>query len=152
MATVCALWWAIQQRALEFDPENQLQSPQWLTLAREVNNTPHSGPSLVIISDASCQCAKVSEAHQTKVVKDALQAGIEVTQLQLTDGHREWLPAVPAAILFNNQNDVIYAGPLSVGLACAAKDGIIDTVIANYTRGYHSELLVSNAMGCYCRT
>ena len=150
--TVCALWFVSAQRAIEFDPDALLQQPTWTEKALAALPQLADGPTLYLVFDQHCKCNKVGQEHRTKVIGDAKQANIGVVHVALSDSLSALIPAVPAALLLNTDREVIYAGPLSVGLACAISDGIIDTVIANFTQGFASNLRVSDTRGCYCRS
>ncbi|MEO2268884.1 DUF6436 domain-containing protein [Pseudoalteromonas sp. YIC-656] len=151
ICTVAGLWFLTDQRAIAFDPKAMLQGPNWPQLARAQLPQEHSKPTLYLLTDKGCKCNETSRPHQTKVKADAERYGIAVVQLDVTAHLRNLLPAVPAAILLDENQEVMYAGPLSVGLSCAISDGIIDTVIANYSKGFKGDLRVSDTRGCYCR-
>ncbi len=151
LGCVGGLWLVTTQRAIEFDPEKTIQGADWPQKIHANLPLKHGRATLLLISDQNCRCNDVSQTHRRKVLNDARNAGLEVMELDSTSRISRFFPAVPAALLLSDDRQILYAGPLSVGLACAISDGIVDTVIANFGKGYNSKLLVSDTFGCYCR-
>lgn len=135
----------------EFDPQWQLHQPHWLKRFKmESDWRPSDQARLMIIIDKECACTRRSENHIQQLNAYALKQNISVAIIERDLASAKLVPNTPAAVLLDKQGELVYAGPLSAGLACSASDGFVELAINNLSAGFNSKLSISDTRGCYC--
>jgi hypothetical protein len=148
---VAALSIAYSQQITLFDPDRKLAKPNWLSLFQtSMGLSSKNSNTLYIIDDNSCVCSARSQAHIASLTDYATEQDVKVIKLKPTSAVAALLPAYPAAVLISENQQLVYAGPLSKGLACSSLDGFVELVIANLRAGFNSRFINSDAEGCYC--
>jgi len=135
----------------EFDPNQQLHQPQWLTefkLQIDWQHTEHG--KLIIIVDENCGCTLRANTHIAQLQTLAQKHNLSVERLANNDALLTVVPNTPAAVLLNEHGGLVYAGPLSEGIACSTGSGFVELAINNLQAGFNSNLKLSEAKGCYC--
>lgn len=156
-AVVFALYLAYQQQTQVFDPDNKMAQTDWLQSFHATMGIKSKGielthaDTLYIVDENSCVCSTRSQPHIQSLSEYALNNGIHVVNLTPTPALARLLPAQPAAILVSKEQQLVYAGPLSKGLACSSQNGFVELVIANLRAGFNSRFINSDAKGCYCQ-
>lgn len=82
----------------------------------------------------------------------AQKHNLSVQRLVNDDALLTIVPNTPAAILLNKHGELVYAGPLSEGIACSTGSGFVELAINNLQAGFNSNLKLSQAKGCYCHS
>ena len=137
----------------EFDPKRQLHQPQWLTEFKLQTDWQRTGQGrLIIVIDVNCGCTLRANAHITQLQALAQKHNLSVQRLVNDDALLTIVPNTPAAILLNKHGELVYAGPLSEGIACSTGSGFVELAINNLQAGFNSNLKLSQAKGCYCHS
>ena len=150
-SVVLALVFAYSQQASTFDPDKKLAAANWLpTFQQSMELGINNVDTLYIIDENTCVCSARSQPHISSLSSYASEQGIKVVKLKPTPAVAAILPAQPAAVLVSENQQLVYAGPLSKGLACSSQNGFVELVIANLRAGFNSQFINSDAEGCYC--
>nr|WP_300976206.1 DUF6436 domain-containing protein [Alkalimonas sp.] len=140
MATLILLCWLLlsgyllwqDQRSVvgAFDPEQrwQQQTTQGLELASVGKALGASQMKLLHVIDPGCRCHRQHQQHQQALQ----QTFAEIPQQTLSIAEARQLglsiPAAPMAILLNG-DELVYAGPYTVGPLCGSGDGWIERLL-----------------------
>lgn len=150
-SVVLALVFAYSQQASTFDPDKKLAAANWLpTFQQSMELGINNIDTLYIIDENTCVCSARSQPHISSLSSYAAEQGVEVIKLKPKSAVAAILPAQPAAVLVSENQQLVYAGPLSKGLACSSQNGFVELVIANLRAGFNSQFINSDAEGCYC--
>ncbi|MCQ8878559.1 DUF6436 domain-containing protein [Pseudoalteromonas shioyasakiensis] len=134
-----------------FDPHNELSQVNWLkNFKQQTNWATAQSPTLTIVVDDDCGCTMRSTSHIKQLQSQAINNGYTVEIINQHSDSTRLLPNVPGAVLLAENGDLVYAGPLSQGIACSASDGFVELAINNLSAGFNSQLIVSESRGCYC--
>ena len=153
--TIAAAIYFISGRLVAFDPSEKLASKNSRSVIQELkemgelegvelNNT------IVHFTSNSCSCTQYSEAHKRDINQQAGLDGFNVVNINLPAHLESIIPSTPSILIVNKDEDLLYFGPYSIGLACSASNGYVETVMQNYAKGYSSSLIMHDATGCYC--
>ena len=153
--TLIAAIYFIQNRLAQFDPELNLNGNSRYSLIsqiRELELLKETDLSNTIIHFTSndCSCTQYSVDHKLSIDKIAKRDGFKVININLSQDLHTIIPSTPAILIVDKQQELLYFGPYSVGLACSESNGYVETVLKNYAKGYHSNLIISDVKGCYC--
>ena len=134
----------------EFDPKRKLQRSGWLIEFKNLTESDNlSKATLALFVDPQCGCTKRSKTH-IQQLEHLASSDLDVVVHSYNSTIKDVIPNTPAAVLIDAYGALVYAGPLSEGLACSASDGFVELVISNLLAGFNSELVISDAKGCYC--
>ncbi|MDN4501044.1 DUF6436 domain-containing protein [Alteromonadaceae bacterium BrNp21-10] len=146
----------VQLRLVSFDEKHQLAN---VTTVQIVEQTLHilktDKPivkTVVHFVNPSCHCNSLTAPHIEQINQQAQKAGFTSATVNIDDSNPTIIPATPAILITDNNGDLMYFGPYSQGLACSQKNSMIDVVFKNYQLGFNSDLVISEAEGCYCQT
>lgn len=153
--TLAAAIYFISGRLVDFDPEKKLTgiSPTLvIQKLREIDKLKNLSLNNTIIHFTSnnCSCTQYSEDHKKDINKQAEIDGFKVVNVNLTANSSKIIPSTPAILIVNELEEILYFGPYSIGLACSASNGYVETVMQNYAKGYSASLIINEADGCYC--
>jgi hypothetical protein len=62
----------------------------------------------------------------------------------------QFLPSVPAIIIYNEASELIYVGPYSTGYLCTTGNGLVEALIPKMSQPESEPVVMSLARGCYC--
>ncbi|WP_160060202.1 DUF6436 domain-containing protein [Psychromonas sp. L1A2] len=153
--TVIAAIYFISSRLVSYDPEEKLTGQnsvfvmQELRKIAQLNNVDLSDTIIHFTSD-HCACTQYSEAHKKEINEQAGLTGFKVINVNLPAKLSTIIPSTPSIMIVSDTQDLLYLGPYSIGLACTESNGYVETVMKNYGKGYRSDLILSDASGCYC--
>lgn len=153
--TMLAAIYFISGRLVDFDPEHKLSgktSALVMQELREIGQLKNVNLSDTIIhfTSPNCSCSQYSEEHKRAINKQAEHEGFNVINVNLPANLSTIIPSTPSIMIVSDTQDLIYLGPYSIGLACTESNGYVETVMNNYIKGYRSDLILSDAAGCYC--
>ena len=150
-SVVLALVFAYSQQSSTFDPDKKLAAANWLpTFQQSMELGINNVDTLYIIDENTCVCSARSQPHISSLSSYAAEQGVKVIKLKPKSAAAAILPAQPAAVLVSENQQLVYAGPLSKGPACSSQNGFVELVIANLRAGFNSQFINSDAEGCYC--
>lgn len=135
-----------------FDSQAIMSQPSWfdkVSIAID-NSATVTKPLLVIIKDDACICSIRANKHITDLTQYAESHQLAVKEVTISKELRAIIPATPMAVLVNKNKELVYAGPLSEGLACSSGSGFVELAINNLQAGFNTNLKLSQAKGCYC--
>lgn len=136
----------------EFDPNKQLHQSQWLAKFKLQTDWKISEQSrLTIIVDEDCGCTLRAEDHIQQLAALAGEENLLLQHLASNEMLSAVVPNTPAAVLLSKQGELVYAGPLSEGIACSTGSGFVEAAITNLQKGFNSQLKITDSKGCYCR-
>lgn len=144
-------------RLVTFDPQNKLTGLESGQLVEQVTKSyALSGRDLrntiVHFTSPDCFCDEYSREHKAAIDYQAKLDGFKVLNLELDFAQPNLIPSSPAILVLDDLGELLYLGPYSIGLACAESNGFIELALANYKKGFNSNLVVNQATGCYCNT
>lgn len=108
-------------------------------------------PKLIIVIDGTCGCSKRAFSHIKQLQKYVARNSYDVQIINQSSTATHLLPNTPGAVLLDASGNLVYAGPLSQGLACSASTGFVELAIDNLAAGFNSNLVVTDSKGCYCK-
>lgn len=143
----------VGQKLVDFDPQGnllELETDQLMTSYSQqsgvmLNNVKKT---VVHLSASNCSCNQYTKKHQAQIDKQAIDADFTINHLEVADS--SLVPSVPAIMVLDEQGELLYLGPYGTGFACSSTSGLVETVLNNFSAGYKSNLIVSQAQGCYC--
>lgn len=138
----------IGERLVEFDPQGTLLEFDARRLTTNNLLALNDKKTIVHVSAADCKCNQYTEEHQIQIDKLANNADFSIKRIKVSDS--KLVPSVPAIMVFDELGELLYLGPYATGLACSSNNSFVETVLKNFTAGYKSNLVVSEAQGCYC--
>lgn len=143
------------QRLVAFDPKSQLANVQpdqliKTVLAFEFPGRTNLVNSVVHFTSQDCRCSAFSEEHKRSIDENVTKAGFKIFHKTVTPAEGKLIPSTPAILITNDSGQLLYFGPYSAGLACSQSNGYVETVLANYEKGFSSSLVVNETKGCYC--
>ncbi|MDN3388128.1 DUF6436 domain-containing protein [Pseudoalteromonas sp. APC 3893] len=135
-----------------FDPQNEMTQSKWSEqFKRNIKWSPSENPKLIIVIDESCGCSKRAVSHMNQLQTHAVRNTYDVQIINQSLTATNLLPNTPGAVLLDASGELVYAGPLSQGLACSASSGFVELAIDNLVAGFNSNLVVTDSKGCYCK-
>lgn len=156
------LYWLLQSRLTWFDEQGLLHDraaqPSFnLELARVLGVHRSSLASTVFhIIDADCHCNWRSQGHQS-AIKRLVKRVNGYNQILTIQDHpelRQFIPATPAIVMYNEKSQLIYLGPYADGAFCNSRNSFVESLIPTVV-GTDTSLLGwvnTVAKGCYCPT
>lgn len=151
-----AAYYFISKRLTEFDPHNQLEqfsaSGLGQQLQQQLFTQPLAAQTIVHISRKGCDCNPLNQAHKQDINQLAQSYNFDAIELDISELDTELIPSTPALLVLDKQQQLLYFGPYSQGFACTEANGFVAAVLKNYQHGFNSELVVSQAKGCYCQS
>jgi len=153
--TLAAAIYFISARLVKFDPDGKLSNKnsrvviQQLKEMGELEGIDLSDTIIHFTSD-SCSCTQYSEDHKRDINQQAGLDGFDVVNIHLPANLESIIPSTPSILIVNKDEDLLYFGPYSIGLACTASNGYVETVMQNYAKGYSAPFIMNEATGCYC--
>jgi hypothetical protein len=153
--TLLAAIYFITSRLVSFDPELKLSgenSHSIINQIREIDElkTVNLSNTIIHFTSNNCSCSQFSEEHKLSINKDAEVENFTVININISDKLSTIIPSTPSILILSEVEDLLYFGPYSIGLACSESNGYVETVMKNYAQGYTSDLVISDAKGCYC--
>jgi len=153
--TLVAAIYFISGRLVTFDPAGKLFGQRGKTVIQQLKVIPelqHVDLSNTIVHFTSdhCSCTQYSEDHKRDINQQAGLDGFNVINIHLPAHLESIIPSTPSILIVNKDEDLLYFGPYSIGLACSASNGYVETVMQNYAKGYSASLIMNDATGCYC--
>lgn len=153
--TLLMAMYFITNRLALFDPNNKLlgkEGSDIIQSVREITALKNLGLSNTIIhfTNDSCSCTKYSEDHKAAIDEKAKLDGFTVININLPSELLTIIPSTPSILIMDDAEDLLYFGPYSAGLACSKSNGYVEVVLKNYSKGYNSNLILSDVKGCYC--
>jgi hypothetical protein len=157
ISIVVAFSYFMQARLVAFDPNHQLGR---LTAEEIIQHVKADGlvtennmlNSVIHFNKKGCICSKLNEQHKKEININAQQAGFHIIDVQMTEKLMSVIPSTPAALIIDQHGQLVYFGPYAEGLGCSSSNGLIDTVLANYRKGFNARMIVDDAVGCYCHS
>ncbi len=119
----------------------------------------HNGATIFHISQNSCYCDWLAQAHQNSLDKWAKQNDFASVHLNLHQARalQDLIPSTPAVVAIDENQELIYLGPYSRGSGCFTQSGKIDEQLANWKLNkasqavyYGGAIIDTDASGCYC--
>jgi len=154
--TVVAASYFISERLVAFDPQKKLADINQQALVEhilaDINLSSPLSNTLINFISPHCQCNQISFEHLTDVKNTASLNNMSVIDISLPKNFTGLIPSTPAALVLDENGELIYFGPYSEGLSCGKGEGIIDMVLSNYKKGFNAQLIMANSEGCYCNT
>jgi len=153
--TLAAAIYFINDRLVTFDPEEKLTDKnshlviQQLKEMGELEGVNLSN-TIIHFTSNNCSCTQYSEDHKRDINKQAGLDGFNVVNINLPAHLESIIPSTPSILIVNKDEELLYFGPYSIGLACSASNGYVETVMQNYAKGYSASLIMHDATGCYC--
>ena len=153
--TLIAAIYFIQGRLNSFDPDMKLvdkQSSLIINQVRELKELKNVDlkNSIIHFTSNDCSCTPFSREHKASINEQAKRDGFNIINITLPSDSAIIIPSTPSILITNEAENLLYFGPYSVGLACSESNGYVETVLHNYAKGYNSDLIISDAEGCYC--
>ncbi len=141
----------------------------------QFNELSYTGPTLLHFHDTHCDCSKsvpdyILDLHKRLVPNDTekvLVTNAEKNSWQElknrfavnriiqfnTVNVREWLPATPAAALFDNRGELAYFGPHLGGKFCGSSSvNQLEWALNLIARGENLNIISASSRGCFCET
>lgn len=155
LGTLIAAVYFVNARLVPFDPNKTLLNVDSHELLAKIKDTEllkgyNLKNTLVHITSSNCDCSSYSNEHKISINKQAAIDGFNVLDINIATNVKEVFPSTPAALITDEEGQLIYFGPYSEGLACASSNGLIELVMNNYKKGFNSRLIFSESKGCYC--
>lgn len=106
--------------------------------------------TIIHFTSENCSCTKYSEEHKASIDATAKRDNFNVINVTLPPYLSTIIPSTPSVLIVSSTESLLYFGPYSIGLACTQSNGYVETVMQNYSKGYNSDLIISDVKGCYC--
>ncbi|MCU4677608.1 DUF6436 domain-containing protein [Catenovulum sp. 2E275] len=158
--TCAAFYWFASDNLVEFDPNAQLAtvlaSPQaklnyeaqlksnlklsYATLANQVFQ----------LESKHCRCNQAVTTHLATLTPWLTQKGFNINKLDY-DVLKQQIPASPAIIIFDENEDLVYLGPFASGYLCNTENSMIELTVKSALEFKQvPRVIFDNAQGCYC--
>ena len=155
--TLAAAIYFISGRLIDFDPKEKLTGKNSRLVIQQLKEMGefegvNLSDTIIHFTSSNCSC-KYSEDHKNDINKQAGLAGLDgfnVVNINLPAHLESIIPSTPSILIVNKNEELLYFGPYSIGLACSASNGYVETVMQNYAKGYSASLIMHDATGCYC--
>jgi hypothetical protein len=153
--TLIAAIYFISNRLNFFDPDNKLTGKdsdfviQQIKQLSALENVDLSNTIIHFTSD-NCSCTTFSDEHKTAIDQRAKVDNFEVLYVNLPSNFLTIIPSTPSILMVSEEQDLLYFGPYSAGLACSQSNGYVEMVLQNYAQGFNSDLIINDVKGCYC--
>lgn len=150
---VSSFVYLVQQRLVEFDSEFKLLNTPITTMLEELSNTQTSSLKQTVFHfyDSQCSCTVLTKEHKEFIDSIAINDNFNIVNIDVTDNNiADFIPATPAILITDSNENLLYVGPYSTGLDCSADNSLVDVVLSNYRQGFSSPVVTSDATGCYC--
>ena len=153
--TLAAAIYFISGRLIDFDPKEKLTGKNSRLVIQELKEMGelegvNLSDTIIHFTSNNCSCTQYSEDHKRDINQQAGLDGFNVVNIHLPAHLESIIPSTPSILIVNKDEDLLYFGPYSIGLACSASNGYVETVMQNYAKGYSSSLIMHDATGCYC--
>ncbi len=102
---------------------------------------------------ANCRCNTLNQLHTQRLDNLLEKHQFQSHHLSLNSANDDALLSIstPAIVVFDNQGQLAYLGPYSVGLLCGIGNAFVDQYIKNVIQDTHlGASIISDAKGCYC--
>jgi len=153
--TLAAAIYFISGRLVTFDPDAKLSGKnsqyviQELKAMGQLQGVDLSN-TIIHFTSENCFCTQYSEDHKRDINQQAGLDGFDVVNIHLPAHLDSIIPSTPSILIVNKDQELLYFGPYSIGLACSASNGYVETVMQNYAKGYSASFIMNDASGCYC--
>jgi hypothetical protein len=179
-----AIKWVGSDNFVEFDPELKLSAAiMSLSFESELvaalpNLDEGSRGSIFHLVQGDCFCERLSDGHKANLSDWANKRSLTSKVLDLADypSLLTYIPSTPAVLVVDENKNLVYLGPYSVGFGCFEDTGLVDLRIKPYfdksvsaetetMHKYSTSLkstdsininklsqIQSEAVGCYCPT
>ncbi len=158
--TAAAFYWFANKQLVDFDPNNQLaaviaQSAQQTKFqdalkAKLLASADSLANRAFHISSARCNCNIQVNEHLNILEPWLKNKGIQLQRLDYASV-RDFIPASPAIIVFNQASELIYLGPYSSGYLCNSNTSIVELAVAPaLTLNNVPPMIQNKTQGCYC--
>lgn len=157
--TALAFYWFSDEQLVEFDPNNQLdpfvinsqtrvelQNKLTTRLARQVNQLANQ---VYLVTLEDCQCNNNAQIHLNKLTDQLINKGFEFNEISL-ESLKAFLPAAPAILVFGDEGQLIYMGPLSSGYLCNSQNSMVEMSVDSAINANVPAMIINDAKGCYC--
>ena len=145
----------ISGRLITFDPSAKLISKDSSFVLEQIKSLEtlkgaDLSNTIIHFTSDDCSCTKFSEEHKASIDETAKLDNFKVINVSLPSYLSTIIPSTPSVLIVSGTESLLYFGPYSVGLACTQYNGYVETVMQNYSKGFNSNLIVSDVKGCYC--
>jgi len=153
--TLAAAIYFISGRLIDFDPKEKLTGKNSRLVIQQLKEMGelegvNLSDTIIHFTSNNCSCTQYSEDHKNDINKQAGLDGFNVVNINLPAHLESIIPSTPSILIVNKNEELLYFGPYSIGLACSASNGYVETVMQNYAKGYSASLIMHDATGCYC--
>lgn len=141
-----------------FDPEQTLVmksleaefEPQLTKTLKTVS--PNLANRVFHIRADDCICETLAENHSQELSQSLANLGFqnELIDLKLMPQLAEFVPATPAVAVFNDNEQLLYLGPYSVGLGCLTNNSLSQQISNLSQVDYLGSQINADVKGCYC--
>ncbi|MFC3096085.1 hypothetical protein DRW07_05750 [Alteromonas sediminis] len=156
---VIGLYVSMQTSQSPFDPEYRLANASGVMdfdtqLATQfLAQYEHTANTVFHIQQGDCRCNIYSEQH-IRILNNLgreNQLKSKVIDISTAPWLRDWIPSVPAIVVFNETSRLAYLGPYAPGPFCAVADSFVDNIIKTLnTNEYLGAVIIHDTQGCYC--
>ncbi len=153
-----ALMYFTTERLVDFDPDSKLldssTDPEYFARLKSTLKSRYASVKsrAFHISDENCFCQMIAGAHISDVSDIVVEETMENVSVALDEVPEiaDYLPSVPAIILYNDREQLLYIGPYSTGYLCTTGNGLVEDLIPRMNEPVERSVVMSLARGCYC--
>ena len=148
-----AFGYFISQRLISFDPKAKLLNIDSASLSSvktddiQLSFADHKN-TVFHLNTQTCSCNSLTTEHVTTIDSLAKHLGFQTKHITLSQS--DLIPSTPAIMVIGDNGSLLYLGPYATGFACSTSNSLVETVLNNAKAGFNSNLIVSQAQGCYC--
>ena len=151
--TLVAFRYFTFERLIDFDVDGLLLDINTLAFEQQLSVDMFDGlalpvNSIINFTDQECRCNKVSQIHINGLKATARKH--EFTVLDVNPKESELVTSTPSVAITNNSGELVYFGPYGAGVSCSKTNGLAQTALDNYIKGYSVNMIVADVKGCYC--
>jgi len=156
---VFALYAAFDSGLSQFDPEFKLaQSSGTMRFDQEValafkSEFGEVSNTIFHITTSDCRCNLFAEKHVAVIDDIVVKNGFTSKMVNAEDVPwlTDWVPSVPAVVVFDQEQQLAYLGPYAPGALCAVADSFVDSLIKTLNQATSiGGVVIHDAEGCYC--
>ncbi len=151
--TILAFRYFTYERLIDFDVNGQLLEANVDTFRKQLSQEFFAGlalpaNSIINFTEPDCSCNKVTQIHINGLATTANKQNMSVLNMQPKNS--QLVTSTPSVVITDSNSDVVYFGPYGAGLGCSNTDGLAQTVLDNYIKGFAANMIVADVKGCYC--
>lgn len=153
--TLIAAIYFITGRLTSFDPSMKIMGKNSRFVIEQIQEIDalkgvNLSNTIIHFTSNDCSCTEFSNEHKASINQKAKLDDFNVINVNLPADALTVIPSTPSILIVSEIEDLLYFGPYSVGLACSQSNGYVETVLQNYAKGFNTDLVISDAKGCYC--